>query len=78
MTSKDTEAGRRLNLAIKRAKPNLVGPSSPAEESDKKKTAKKAKKKEQPKQPTKWDRPNCDGSRSGTGAINFKVGKVRS
>ena len=45
VTSKDTEAGGGLNLAIKRAKPNLAGPSSTAEESDKKKTEKKAKEK---------------------------------
>ena len=45
MTSKDTEAGGGLNIAIKRAKPNLAGPSSTAEESDKKKTEKKAKEK---------------------------------
>ena len=45
MTSKDTEAGGGLNLAIKRAKPNLAGPSSTTEESDKKKTEKKVKEK---------------------------------
>ena len=45
VTSKDTDAGGGLNLAIKRAKLNLAGPSSPAEESDKKKTEKKAKEK---------------------------------
>ena len=45
VTSKDTEAGGGLNVAIKRAKPNLAGPSSTAEESDKKKTEKKAKEK---------------------------------
>ena len=38
VTSKDTEAGGGLNLAIKRAKPNLAGPSSTTEESDKQKT----------------------------------------
>ena len=45
VTSKDTEAGGGLNLAIKRAKPKLAGPSSPAEESDKKKTEKKVEEK---------------------------------
>ena len=51
VTSKDTEAGGGLNLAIKRAKPNLAGPSSTTEESDKKKTEKKVKeKKKQNKQ----------------------------
>ena len=50
VTSKDTEAGGGLNLAIKRAKPNLAGPSSTKEESDKKKTEKKVKKKNQNKQ----------------------------
>ena len=45
VTSKDTEARGGLNLAIKRAKPNLASPSSTAEESDKKKTEKKAKEK---------------------------------
>ena len=43
--SKDTNAGGGLNLAIKRAKPNLAGPSSPADESDKKRTDKKVKEK---------------------------------
>ena len=51
VTSKDTEAGGGLNLAIKRAKPNLAGPSSTTEESDKQKTEKKVKeKKNQSKQ----------------------------
>ena len=45
VTSKDTEAGGGLNLAIKRAKPNLAGPSSTTKESDKKKTGKKVKEK---------------------------------
>ena len=45
VTSEDTEAGGGLNIAIKRAKPNLARPSSIAEESDKKKTEKKAKEK---------------------------------
>ena len=45
VTSKDTEAGGGLNLAIKRAKPNLAGPSSTTEESVKKKTEKKVKEK---------------------------------
>ena len=43
--SKDTNAGGGLNLAIKRAKPNLAGPSSPADECDKKRTDKKVKEK---------------------------------
>ena len=45
VTSKDTKAGGGLNLAIKRAKPNLAGPSSTTEESDKKKTEEKVKEK---------------------------------
>ena len=49
-TSKDTNAGGGLNLAIKRAKPNMAGPSLPAgqkspDESARKKTDKKAKEK---------------------------------
>ena len=45
VTSKDTNAGGGLNLAIKRAKPNLAGPSSTADESDKKRTDKNVKEK---------------------------------
>ena len=50
VTSKDTNAGGGLNLAIKRAKPNMAGPSLLAgqklpDESAKKRTDKKAKEK---------------------------------
>ena len=45
VTSKDTNAGGGLNLAVKRAKPNLAGPSSPADECEKKRTDKKVKEK---------------------------------
>ena len=50
VTSKDTNAGEGLNLAIKRAKLNMAGPSLPAgrkspDESARKKTDKKAKEK---------------------------------
>ena len=50
VTSKDTKAGGGLNLAIKRAKPNLAGPSLSAgqklsDESARKKTDKKTKEK---------------------------------
>ena len=37
VTSKDTESGGGLNLAVKRAKPNLAGPKSTIEENDTKK-----------------------------------------
>ena len=45
MTSKDTEAGGGLNLAVKRAKPNLVGPKSTIEGNDAKKSEKNGKEK---------------------------------
>ena len=45
VTSKDTEAGGGLNLAIKRAKPNLAGPKSTIEENDTKKSEKNGKEK---------------------------------
>ena len=45
VTSKDTEGGGGLNLAIKRAKPNLAGPKSTIEEDDTKKSEKKVKEK---------------------------------
>ena len=45
VTSKDTNAGGGLNLAIKRAKPNLADPSSPTDKNDKKRTDKKVKEK---------------------------------
>ena len=44
VTSKDTEAGGGLNLAIKRAKPNLAGPKS-AEETNTNKPEKSGKEK---------------------------------
>ena len=45
VTSKDTEAGGGLNLAVKRAKPNLAGPKSSIEENDTKKSEKNGKEK---------------------------------
>ena len=45
VTSKDTEAGGGLNLAVKRAKPNLAGPKSTIEENDTKKSEKNGKEK---------------------------------
>ena len=45
VTSKDTEAGGGLNLAIKRAKPNLAGPKSTIVENDTKKSEKNGEKK---------------------------------
>ena len=50
VTSDDTDSGGGLNLAIKRAKPNMAGPSLSAgqkspDESAKKKTDKKTKEK---------------------------------
>ena len=45
VTSKDTEAGGGLNLAIKRAKPNLAGPKSTIEVNDTKKSEKNGKEK---------------------------------
>ena len=74
---KDIEAGGGLNLAIKRAKPNLAGSKSTIEEGDTKKSEKKSKRKEKSKQTATGDKPNCDGSRPGTGAIHVKAGKIR-
>ena len=45
VTSKETEAGGGLNLAVKRAKPNLAGPKSSIEENDTKKSEKNGKEK---------------------------------
>ena len=47
VTSKDTDAGGGLNLAIRRAKPNLAGPKSTIEENDIKKSEKKNRNKQQ-------------------------------
>ena len=76
VTSKDTEAGGGLNLAIKRAKPNLAGPKSITEEGDTKKSEKKGREKKS-KQAATGDKPNCDGSRPQTGAIHVMAGKIR-
>ena len=45
VTSKDTEAGGGLNLAVKRAKPNLAGPKSTIEENNTNKPEKSGKEK---------------------------------
>ena len=45
VTSKDTEAGGGLNLAVKRAKPNLAGPKSTIEENNTNKSEKNGKEK---------------------------------
>ena len=45
VTSKDTEAGGGLNLAVKRAKPNLAGPKPNTEENIRNKPEKSGKEK---------------------------------
>ena len=71
VTSRDTEAGGGLNLAVKRAKPQFGGPKTKYRGKQHKQAGEERKAKKRPQQETTGDKSSCDCSQPGTRASNI-------